>query len=126
MPLRRNQRCAVDQPRPGLGGEIQIRLGQDLARLGAMIPDGASVIASRRGLAHLANRRELYAFPPREYAPGIWPPARLPDYALIDLRNRDSAAELASPNGVVRPGNGYDEVERTGNALLLRRSGAGR
>lgn len=123
---------ALDSPLP-LGSQYEAgdvvpnALGADLARLDAMIPDGASVVASRRGLAHLANRRELYAFPPKDYAPDLWPPSPgLPDYALVDLRNRESAAELAAPDSQIRPGSDYEEVERTPNAVLLRRAGAGR
>jgi hypothetical protein len=108
------------------GDVVTTPLGADLARLGGEIPGGASVAASRRGLAHLANRRELYAYPPREYAPWLWPPPRLPDYALVDLRNRDSAAELTAGGSAIRPAINYEEVERTPNVVLLRRSGAAR
>ena len=105
---------------------VPTALGSDLGRLASAIPDGASVAATRRGLAHLANRRELYAFPPKDYGPGLWPPAELPEYALLDLRNRDTTAELSAPGGMIRPGAAYVEQERTANALLLRRSGTDR
>ena len=95
---------------------VMTPLGEDLARLGAMIPDGASVLATRRGLAHLTNRRFVYVYPPRDYGAGLWPPAALPDYALIDLRGRDSADLLA-----IETEGRYHEVARTPNAVLLRR-----
>ena len=98
-------------------------LAADLSRLGARIPDGASVAASRRGLAHLANRRELYVFPPKDYGPGLWPPPELPAYALLDLQNVDVVRDLESPTGSLRTDPPYRELARTANALLLQRSG---
>ena len=77
---------------------------------------------SLQWLAHLANRPELYAFPPTDYGPGLWPSAQLPEYALLDLRNDDTLEELNRPGGVLRSGAGYLELRRTADALLLRRA----
>lgn len=98
-------------------------LAADLSRLGASIPEGASLAASRRGLAHLANRRELYVFPPKDYGPGLWPPPELPSYALLDLQNADVVRDLESPTGSLRTNPPYRELARTPNALLLQQSG---
>ena len=75
------------------------------------------------GLAHLANRHELYVFPPKDYGPGLWPPPELPAYALLDLQNVDVVRELESPTGALRANPPYRELARTPNALLLERSG---
>lgn len=91
----------------------------DLDRLGDAISPGASVVASRRGLAHLANRHQLYVFPARDYGPSLWPPAERPDFYLLDLRNTDTVRELAGPASPLRADPPYREVARTQNALLL-------
>lgn len=100
---------------------VMTELGTDLAALGGAIPAPASVVASKRGLAHLANRPDLYAFPPKDYGPGLWPPDRLPEYLLVDPRNGDSQRELETPSGEVRWRSAYVEIERRPNALLFRR-----
>jgi hypothetical protein len=105
------------------GDVVQTPVGQDLRRLGAMIPEEASALASKRGLAHLANRAELYAFPPKDYGPGLWPPPRRPAFALLDLTNADTVRELATPTGALRGDPPYREVERTETAILLRSEG---
>jgi hypothetical protein len=97
-------------------------LGRDLQRLGSQIPPGASVAASRRGLAHLANRPRLYVYPPEPYAESLWPPADWPDYLLLDLRNDDTARAFQAARGPLGASARYQEVERTPNAALLRRA----
>ena len=62
-PFRRNQRGPVDQPRPGFGGEVQIRLGQDLARHRDVTGDGEP-----REWAFRRERSELCGLLPRERA----------------------------------------------------------
>jgi predicted membrane protein DUF2079 len=119
---------ALDSSLP-LGGQFEpgdlvaTTLSGELAELDGAIPPRASVAASRRGLAHLANRPALYAFPPKDYGPGLWPPAELPEYALIDLANADSQRELDRPSGEVRWSGSYHELERRSTTLLLKRSG---
>jgi uncharacterized membrane protein len=100
---------------------VMTELGADLATLGGAIPAPASVVASKRGLAHLANRPDLYAFPPKDYGPGLWPPDSLPEYLLVDLRNQDSQREFEAPSGGVRWRSEYVEIQRRPNALLFRR-----
>src|SRR5205823_4473390 len=75
--------------------------------------------ASKRGLAHLANRRELYIFPPKDYRPGLWPPSNPPAFLLLDLTNQDTLRELDAASGTIRGSGAYRELERTPNALLL-------
>jgi uncharacterized protein YjeT (DUF2065 family) len=60
----------------------------------AEIPADVSVAASRRGLAYLANRREVYVFPPN-YAGNLWPVSPLPQYWLFDLTNDQTHAQLS-------------------------------
>jgi uncharacterized membrane protein len=97
----------------------------DLRRLAACIPEGASVAASRRGLAHLANRHEIHVFPLRDYSPALWPANRLPAYLLLDLRNADTVRELESPSSPLRTSPPYQEARRTPNALLLSHPSVG-
>jgi hypothetical protein len=96
-------------------------LGRDLQRLGSQIPPEASVAASRRGLAHLAQRRELYVYPPDPYGPSLWPPDEWPEYLLLDLRNDDTARAFQAAGGPLGAEARYEVIERTPNAVLLRR-----
>jgi uncharacterized membrane protein len=106
-----------------LGGQYEPQdtvanaLSADLERLGRRVPGDASLLASRRGLAHFANRAEVYVFPPSDYARPLWPPTELPRWALLDLRNGDTQRALEAQPAEAR---GYREVERTPNALLLQ------
>jgi uncharacterized membrane protein len=101
------------------GDVVTTQLGADLRRLGSCIPHDASAAASRRGLAHLANRAELYVFPPKDYRAGLWPPAEPPVYLLLDLKNADTARELESSASPLRGSPPYHELTRTPDALLL-------
>lgn len=94
--------------------------GADLSRLASTVPDGSSVAASRRGLAHLANRRQVYVFPTSDYGEDLWPPTQPPTYVLLDLTNEATTRELNTPGGEFPLGVAYREVERTPNALMLR------
>lgn len=94
--------------------------GADLARLAARIPPNAPVAASRRGIAHLANRETLLVFPPNA-ATGLPPPRERPSYYLLDLTSRDVREALEGPGDPRRTDGPLAEVERTPNALLLAR-----
>jgi uncharacterized membrane protein len=90
-------------------------VGVDLRSLRAEIPDGAVAVSSRRGLAHLSNRRYLYVFPFGDYADRPAPPEGVPLYGLFDLTNEATARELgASPPQASPAGRRV-----TPNALLL-------
>lgn len=95
----------------------------ELHQAGALIPPEASVIASRRGLAHLANRPDIYVFPPTDYGGGLWPPAVAPEYALLDLTNDDTARALDGPSSPLRQTPPYRVIEQTASVMLLRREG---
>src|SRR5439155_12409549 len=75
---------------------------RDLSRLGQCIPAQVGAESSKRRLAHLANRRELYVFPPKDYRPGLWPPSNPPAFLLLDLTNQDTLRELDAPSGPIR------------------------
>jgi hypothetical protein len=95
-------------------------LGTDLDRLNRCIPARASVGASRRGLAHLANREHVYVFPGEDYGPGLWPPAQRPSLLRLDLRNGDTVRALQGTESPLRGSSPYRELARTDNALLLQ------
>jgi hypothetical protein len=98
---------------------MRTAVGTDLEMLRTMIPVGASASSSRRALAHLTNRPQVYVFPPKDYGAGLWPPDRLPDFVLVDLTNGDSARELAQPSTSTNWRSGYRELARLTNAVLL-------
>jgi hypothetical protein len=92
--------------------------GYDLARLVSMVPSGQPVSASRRVLAHLANRRTIVAFPPNAAA-GLGAPPERPRYYLVDLTNRESREALAGADDPRRSDPKLVELARTPNAVLL-------
>ena len=56
------------------------------AYLAQLLPPGGSVVSSRRALGAIADRAELYVFPP-SYAGKLWPPERRPAAYFLDLSN---------------------------------------
>jgi uncharacterized membrane protein len=94
--------------------------GRDLDQLRADLPPDASLATGRRGLAHFANRRWLYALPP-QYSASLWPPAEWPRYVLIDLERDEDQARLFIGRPDSPPGKPpYVELARNEHALLLR------
>ena len=78
---------------------------EQLSSLVGAIPPDASVAASRRVLGHLADRSELYVYPP-SYAGKLWPPERRVQTYLFDLTNdqtREALAGRQSPFRATRP-----------------------
>ena len=72
---------------------------EQMAYLVRQVPPDASVAASRRVLGNLANRAELYVFPP-SYMGKLWPPERRPQVYVLDLSNdgtREALLERESP-----------------------------
>lgn len=75
------------------------------AYLAERLPAGASVVASRRALGAIADRAELYVYPP-SYAGKLWPPERRPAAYLLDLSNDgtwEALLERQSPLRFSRP-----------------------
>jgi uncharacterized membrane protein len=80
------------------------RAEQD-AYLVARVPSGASLVSSRRFLGAVADRAELYVFPP-SYQGKLWPPERRSQAYLLDLTNDGTREELGrrqSPLRATRP-----------------------
>ncbi|MDP8923150.1 MAG: DUF2079 domain-containing protein, partial [Chloroflexota bacterium] len=65
------------------------------------VPPDASVAASRRVLGDLANRAELYVFPP-SYMGKLWPPNRRPQVYLLDLTNDGTREALLGRQSPLR------------------------
>jgi uncharacterized membrane protein len=70
------------------------------------VPPGASVVASRRFLGLVADRSELYVFPP-SYQGKLWPPERRIGAYLFDLTNDGTREELARRQSPLRPNRPY-------------------
>lgn len=78
---------------------------EQLRYLVAAVPPDASVAASRRALGHLADRSELYVFPPG-YGGRLWPPERRVQAYVLDLTNdgtREALVGRQSPLRAARP-----------------------
>jgi hypothetical protein len=105
------------------GDLVWTRGARDLAQTSRLVPAQAGLAAGRRGLAHYANRRLLYALPPDSYSDALWPPDAWPEYVLIDLeRDEDEPRRWLrrDPRAENRPA--YAEVARDRSSLLLRRA----
>ncbi|MFN8521817.1 MAG: DUF2079 domain-containing protein [Chloroflexota bacterium] len=61
----------------------------------------APVVASRRALGQLANRSELYVYPP-SYGGRLWPPERRPQAYVLDLTNEQTRRELGERESPLR------------------------
>jgi uncharacterized membrane protein len=74
---------------------------EQMAYAVARVQPGARVAASRRALGHLADRPELYVFPP-SYLGALWPPERRPDTYVLDLSNDGTREALAGRQSPLR------------------------
>jgi uncharacterized membrane protein len=70
------------------------------------LPPGASVGASRRFLGAVADRSELYVFPP-SYAGKLWPPERRIQAYLFDLSNDGTWEALLGRQSPLRANRPY-------------------
>jgi uncharacterized membrane protein len=88
------------------------------AYLVARVPPGASLVASRRFLGSVADRAELYVFPPN-YAGKLWPPERRPQAYLLDLTNGGTHEALAGRQSPLRASRPYAIWLAGPDAMLL-------
>jgi uncharacterized membrane protein len=82
------------------------------------VPPGVSVVSSRRGLGALADRPELYVFPP-SYAGKLWPPERRPAAFLLDLSNDGTWEALFGRQSPLRSNRPYTMWLAGPDAMLL-------
>lgn len=88
------------------------------AYLVARVPPGASLVASRRSLGAVADRSELYVFPP-SYAGKLWPPERRAQAYLLDLSNDGTQEELLRRQSPLRASRPYAIWLAGAEAMLL-------
>lgn len=88
------------------------------AYLVKQVPPGASVVASRRFLGAVADRSELYVFPP-SYQGKLWPPDRRVQAYLFDLTNDGTREELARRQSPLRANRPYAAWLAGSDAMLL-------
>lgn len=81
------------------------------------LPPGASLVASRRYLGAVADRSELYVFPP-SYLGKLWPPERRIQAYLFDLTNDGTQEELARRQSPLRANRPY-AVWVAGSAAMM-------
>lgn len=92
---------------------------EQLSYLVDQVPAGATVAASRRVLAHLSGRPELYVFPP-SYRGALWPPERRPNVYLADLTNDDTLEMLQGRQSPLRTARAPYAIWLAGpDALML-------
>jgi uncharacterized membrane protein len=84
----------------------------------ARVPPGASLVASRRFLGGVADRAELYVFPP-SYLGRLWPPERRPQTYLLDLTNDGTREALIGRQSPLRASRPYAIWTAGPDALLL-------
>jgi hypothetical protein len=82
------------------------------------VPPGASLAASRRFLGAVADRTELYVFPP-SYLGKLWPPERRPQTYLLDLTNDGTREALAGRQSPLRANRPYAIWLAGSDAMLL-------
>ena len=82
------------------------------------VPPGVSVVSSRRALGSLANRAELYVFPP-SYAGKLWPPERRVGAYLLDLSNDGTWEALIGRQSPLRSNRPYAIWLAGPDAMLL-------
>ncbi len=82
------------------------------------LPPGASLVSSRRALGAVADRTELYVFPP-SYAGKLWPPERRAQAYLLDLTNDGTREALAGRQSPLRAGRPYAIWLAGSDAMLL-------
>jgi uncharacterized membrane protein len=91
---------------------------EQLRYLVEAVPPDATVAASRRALGHLADRPELYVFPP-SYAGKLWPPERRVQAYVLDLTNDQTREALAGRQSPLRAGRPYAIWLAGPDAMLL-------
>lgn len=97
---------AIDSSLPG-GGDYEpydtvwSPRAEQLQRALAEVPADVSVAASRRILAYLAHRHELYVYPP-SYAGALWPVEPAPRHWVFDLSNDQTREHLAGRSSPLR------------------------
>jgi hypothetical protein len=84
----------------------------------ARVPPGASLVSSRRALGAVADRAELYVFPP-SYAGKLWPPERRAQAYLLDLSNDGTQEALLSRQSPLRANRPYAIWLAGPEAMLL-------
>jgi uncharacterized membrane protein len=82
------------------------------------VPPGASVVASRRFLGAVADRAELYVFPP-SYQGKLWPPERRAQVYLLDLTNDGTFEALAGRQSPLHAGRPYAIWLAGSDAMML-------
>lgn len=88
------------------------------AYLVARVPPGASLAASRRALGAVADRAEVYVFPP-SYQGKLWPPERRAQAYLLDLSNDGTQEALLSRQSPLRANRPYAIWLAGPDAMLL-------
>jgi uncharacterized membrane protein len=123
----------IDSSLPG-GGDYEpfdtvwTPRAEQLERALQEVPSDASAAASRRALPYLANRAELYVYPP-SYSGSLWPVSPMPRYWVFDLTNDQTREQLegrSSPLRADEPGTvwttGPDVALITPSAVNLPRA----
>ena len=82
------------------------------------VPPGASVVASRRFLGNVADRSELYVYPPN-YAGRLWPPERRSQVFLLDLTNDGTWEALQTRQSPLRATRPYAIWLAGSDAMML-------
>jgi uncharacterized membrane protein len=82
------------------------------------LPAGASLAASRRYLGAVADRSELYVFPP-SYLGKLWPPDRRIQAYLFDLTNDGTQEELSRRQSPLRANRPYAIWVAGADAMML-------
>lgn len=88
------------------------------AYLTRLLPPGGSVVSSRRALGAIADRAELYVFPP-SYAGKLWPPERRPAAYFLDLSNDGTWEALIGRQSPLRSNRPYAIWLAGPDAMLL-------
>jgi hypothetical protein len=91
---------------------------EEHAYLVARVPPGASLVSSRRALGAVADRAELYVFPP-SYAGKLWPPEHRAQAYLLDLSNDGTQEALLSRQSPLRANRPYAIWLAGSEAMLL-------
>lgn len=82
------------------------------------VPPGVSVVSSRRALGALADRAELYVYPP-SYAGKLWPPEHRPVAYFLDLTNDGTREALQGRQSPLRANRPYAVWLAGPDAMLL-------
>lgn len=90
-----------------------------MAYMVGLVPPEGSVASSRRVMAYLGNRAELYVFPP-SYLGKLWPPERRPSVYALDLSNDGTREALIGRQSPLRTGRTPYAIWLVGpDAMLL-------